>query len=544
MKKNLGFYLLLMLVSGMFCLWRTPPIRAAEKISFRYSLLEFSLPVASLEAYAKTGEIDRYLRSYLKSASPQELIRLRELLNYQIDIGQTKVYRFFNSSIGKNILQYSGNFIQASPTQNGFYGLRSAFILAAGEPDGLSLLNILRHFPSKTIYINGEDSLNLAHTLIEAVTQTQKAIAAIQNQADLEIQSKPQVDFTQQPDIRKAGTFTWKQKTITFDDTQRNRSFNASLYRPQVSTSKSIPTIIVSPGLGADGSSFDYLGQHLASYGFAVIIVDHPGSDRLRVENFFKGINREIIEAEEFIARPGDISYMLDELQRRELTNPSPNNRLNLERVGMIGHSLGAYTALALAGAELNLEHLQQSCQEDTNAPDYLNFSLLFQCVAAELSTTENYQLFDPRIKAVFALNPMNSLVFGQQGLSKIQVPVTFVAGGEDVVTPALLEQFIPFTWLESPHKYLLSIDKGSHTYESINNFYSTGNINRSQNLSQKLSQNYLQAITLAFMKNYLVKNNDYQIFLNSGYAQFISHDSLKLNLVNSLNEDKFKIDE
>jgi hypothetical protein len=41
-------------------------------------------------------------------------------------------------------------------------------------------------------------------------------------------------------------------------------------------------------------------------------------------------------------------------------------------------------------------------------------------------------------------------------------------------------------------------------------------------------------------MQKYIVKNNDYQIFLNNKYAHFISSDRLKLNLVYSINEQSF----
>ena len=525
MKKTL-YNLLFLIVSGMFFLGRSPVATAAEKVSFRYSLLEFSIPVDSLRTYAETGEVDHYLNFYLQSSTPQELEDLRELLTYNIDLNSITLYRFFNTSIGENILKNLGGFIQPTPTQNGLYSLRSALIMAAREPDGLNLLNFLRQFPSQTIYVNGENSLELAYNFVKLIEQTQQAIATVERQANIAAKSESQADFSQQLDLRKLGRFTWKQKTLTFNDTQRDRSFSAELYRPQTNTF--VPVVVISPGLGADGDNFAYLARHLASHGLAAITVNHPGSDRLRVENFFQGKNREIIEVREFIDRPKDISFLLDELQLRQ-SNTSLNSRLNLELVGIIGHSFGGSTALALAGAKYNLPRLQSYCQAEAKKPDLFNPSLVFQCLAAELSTSKNIPLSDSRIKAVFALNPMVSNIFGQSGLSQVSVPVTLVAGSEDFITPALIEQIVPFTWLENPNKYLLLIEKG-HTYNDAENL----KVNKNQPVL--IHQEYFQAISLAFMQSYLT-NNNYQKFLSSSYAKSIADRSLKLNLIDSLKD-------
>lgn len=224
------------------------------------------------------------------------------------------------------------------------------------------------------------------------------------------------------------------------------------------------------------------------------------GSDRQRIEDFFRVINREIVEAKEFIDRPRDISYLLDELQQRQSMKSGINSRFNLEKVGIIGHSFGGYTALALAGAKLNLEHLEQYCESSEINYDAFNISLLLQCRAAQLYTLEKYSLSDPRIQAVFAINPVTSSIFGQNGLSNIELPITFVAGSEDLITPALLEQIKPFTWLESSHKYLLFIEKGNHVYSNSENFGLITNEQKNDSSNLKFFHEYIKAMTLVFM--------------------------------------------
>jgi predicted dienelactone hydrolase len=160
--------------------------------------------------------------------------------------------------------------------------------------------------------------------------------------------------------------------------------------------------------------------------------------------------------------------------------------------------------------------------------------------LAAELSPNKNYQLSDPRIQAVFAINPISSSIFGERELNKITVPVTFVMGSEDIITPALLEQIQPFTWLKSYHKYLIAIDKGSHFYGGLESF---NFVNLSQNnLTIKSSRKHLQAMSLGFMQNYIAKSDRYRIFMSSKYANYLSQNNLKLNLIYSLDETSFNL--
>ena len=105
----------------------------------------------------------------------------------------------------------------------------------------------------------------------------------------------------------------------------------------------------------------------------------------------------------EFIDRPKDISYVIDELERRNQI--AMRGKLDLNKIAVIGHSFGGYTALAVAGATLEFEHLAQEC------PGSLNLSLLLQCNALNLDP-EVYSLKDERVKAIALTNPLKSTIF------------------------------------------------------------------------------------------------------------------------------------
>jgi predicted dienelactone hydrolase len=164
------------------------------------------------------------------------------------------------------------------------------------------------------------------------------------------------------------------------------------------------PLVVISHGFGADRTFFAYLARHLASHGLTVVALEHPSSNIKQLNVSAVNNPAQLLPATEFINRPKDVSFVLDELAKRNRQLGATSRKLNTEEVSAIGHSLGGYTVLALAGAELNLEELRQFCKGSsaiTQAPgDWL------QCAAAELPE-RTLKLRDQRIKSAIALIPL-----------------------------------------------------------------------------------------------------------------------------------------
>ena len=317
---------------------------------------------------------------------------------------------------------------------------------------------------------------------------------------------------------------------MTLNDRQRNRTFPTDLYLPSLSTPR--PLIVISHGLGSDRSSFAYLAQHLASYGFAVAVPEHPGSDASHLQALFQGTAARVTNPREFIDRPLDITYLLDELDRLSRSDPAFQGRLNLQNVGVIGQSFGGYTALALAGARLDFQQLQTDCQALNNS---LNLSLVLQCLALKLPEQPD-NLVDSRIKAAIAIDPVDSSIMGQNGLSQIQIPTMIVAGSADTVAPALLEQIQPFTWLTTPDKYLVLIDGGTHFSTIAEPPNATIPVPDSViGLAPALARRYICALSVAFCQTYVADQPAYSPFLSAAYTNTISQNPLRLSLVRSL---------
>nr|NMG22478.1 hypothetical protein [Brasilonema bromeliae SPC951] len=147
-----------------------------------------------------------------------------------------------------------------------------------------------------------------------------------------------------------------------------------------------------------------------------------------------------------------------------------------------------------------------------------------------------SYHLQDKRIQAVLAMKPFSSGIFGQKGLRQIQVPVMLIAGSNDVVTPAVVEQICPFSWLSSSDKYLVLMQNGTHVFD--NQEFASRSFPIPGQLAHPhpaLARRYLKAMSLAFAKTYVAGQSQYREYLNPSYIKALSQPPLPLFLVRSL---------
>ncbi|GAB1541177.1 alpha/beta hydrolase [Scytonema sp. NUACC21] len=515
------------------------PAFGAEHISFVYGALQFSLPVKDVELYAKEGKITDDFAFYAKRMNPQQQALLRDMLLKRLEVNSTNVAQFTYSSPGVKFLELLGQILQTPSGQNGFYALRAASILAAGDEQGLTILNMLRFFPSDSVRIDLNRSFLLTEEMAQLLKQREAIIGKILQQTNAEATFTSRIDFSSKPDLSLLGPFTWKKETLSLNDRNRNRVFPADIYLPQTSsqtkTEQSAPVIVISHGMASDRNTFAYLAQHLASYGFAVAVLEHADNAQ-QFQKFLAGFEKAP-QPSELIHRPLDVKYLLDELQRRSQSDKAWQGRLNLNRVGVIGQSMGGYTALAVAGAELNFEQLRANCRQALPRDIFLNLSLLVQCQATELPFL-TYNLQDKRVKAAIAINPVNSSLFGSSGLSRIQVPVMLVASQNDLFAPAVPEQILPFTSLTNLHKYLVLVEKGTHFSMLSQSATNSGLSFLPPELTgpePALAKRYLKILSVAFAKTYVAHQPEYQPYLSASYAKAIAQAPLNLSLVQLL---------
>lgn len=528
----------------------------ADRLTIAYGLLERSVSIDSLSAYVNDGSIEGDFKDYVRYLEPEQLDNLRNILRTKANLTPVAVAQFLYTEQGEALLRRLGEVIRTDSNLSGFYATRAAMIQAAEDPAGLTPLNVLKKFPLSNIRLDLERTLQILGDLDTLIRQTQSAIALIDQQSVLEASAQPWVPLPSLPDLRSRGAYTWQKRTLRLTDprrTSQNRSFLTDIYLPNsASTSDSsdrspslnsnqpipspnAPLIVISHGLGSDRSTYAYLAQQLASYGFVVAVPEHPGSSSQQIQALISGGANEVTAPSEFIDRPLDIHYLLDQLEVLSQTDPRFAGRINLNQVGVIGQSLGGYTALALAGAEINQKQLAQDCQNR----DTLNLSLLLQCRALQLPKTEP-TFRDDRVKAVIAINPIGSSLLGKTDLSKINIPVLIISSTADTVAPALLEQILPFTWLQTPDKYLMLLEGGTHfsVIDAPNTVSQNNQVELPPELigpNPKLAYLYLKAIGVAFFKTYVAEDSQYRTFLSAGYVNSISQKTFPTMFVRSL---------
>lgn len=265
-----------------------------------------------------------------------------------------------------------------------------------------------------------------------------------------------------------------------WEDSSRGRSIPVKIYMPPTlaGAKTPAPVLVFSHGLGGTREAASYLGDYLSARGYVCIHIQHPGSDSGVWQPVATG-GREAILAEMKTAanasnlrfRVGDVTFVLDELERRNASDPLLGSKLNLSAIGLAGHSFGAGTTLAVSG------------QNYLVGPRTLNFR-------------------DPRIKAAVYLSPPANLR-GRQAeeiFGSIQIPGLLMTGTDDVspIGETTAEQrVIPFQGIKAPGQYLVNFRGGDHM---IFSGYSTPlRVQSDENFQRMISK-----VTGAFLDAYL----------------------------------------
>lgn len=151
-----------------------------------------------------------------------------------------------------------------------------------------------------------------------------------------------------------AGAATVQDLTVV--DGKRSREIPIRVHLP--AAPGSAPLVVFSHGLGGSRNNAAYLAKHWTGRGYAVVVVQHPGSD----EGVWRGVPAakrgaalgEAASGENLRLRMADVPAVLDQLTawNGEAKHPL-QGRLDLQRVGMSGHSFGAVTTQALSGQRM-----------------------------------------------------------------------------------------------------------------------------------------------------------------------------------------------
>lgn len=181
---------------------------------------------------------------------------------------------------------------------------------------------------------------------------------------------------------------TFKPSTpILFGSYSMNVSPNAEIIGGQ------FPLVIISHGNGGSHLLYRTISTYLAKNGYIVAMLEHYGNNR----------NNNQLEntTENLILRPKHVRLTIDELLLEHRFGKS----IKTEKIAVIGHSMGGYTALALAGGIPWTKEGQK-----IDAPS------------------------DERIKAIVLLAPGTG--WFMNNLNKVTIPIFMLTAEHDPITP------------------------------------------------------------------------------------------------------------
>ncbi len=206
------------------------------------------------------------------------------------------------------------------------------------------------------------------------------------------------------------------------------------------------PLVILSHGYPGNRYLLSHLGENLASKGFVVASIDHPGSTYDDQKGFVSSLYH----------RPYDQLFVLNELDRlsRSGSGSFLAGIVDASRTAVIGYSMGGYGLLNVLGAGFT-----DASVTSAGAPPE---RLLFERAASNPAYPRRA---DPRIKAAIALAPwgLPSGTWDADGLKAITTPILFVAGSADDVSGYDKGTRAMFLGTTRADRYLLTFLHGSH---------------------------------------------------------------------------------
>ncbi len=173
--------------------------------------------------------------------------------------------------------------------------------------------------------------------------------------------------------------------------------------------------VAFSHGLGGIRQQNYSMAERLASFGYVVASADHPGtttSELLTAAGNLKG---------PLLARPGTVIAMVDALQAGAVPGVAPRG----EDYALIGHSLGAVTAMFVAGGRIDVEAFASTCAAQPH-PASCDLIGDLDATPEELAALPAP---DRRVVATVLQNPSGQFAF--QPASLADIPQALVLGGE-----------------------------------------------------------------------------------------------------------------
>ena len=301
-----------------------------------------------------------------------------------------------------------------------------------------------------------------------------------------------------------AGPYTVTEvETLVLHDAKRNKDVHIRVFYPN--GLGKYPVIVFSHGAGGSQNCCDGLTRHWATYGYVTIQPTHDDSAVQRRNageediRFTKAVRDALKNPTLWESRPLDISYVLDLLPNLGNRIPGLIGKIDLDRIGVGGHSMGSYTAEAIAGALIDL-------------PGHPGRSFA-----------------DARVKAVLCLSPQGPGQFGlnEHSFDQIALPYMGITGSLDSLGPVASPAWhrTPFDHSQPGEKYHLFIEGANHM-----SFITPRTLLPNHSERGGAIFDYTNSASLAFWNAYLKGDASARSYLQSDSLEKSSHSAAKLS--------------
>ena len=180
------------------------------------------------------------------------------------------------------------------------------------------------------------------------------------------------------------------------------------------------PLVVLSHGMYGNAMNQSWLAADLAARGFVVAALNHPGTSTW---------SRDPDDSRRMWERPKDVSRVIDHL----LSAAEISAQVEPDRIYMACHSLGGFTAVALAGGRYDTPGFEAFCADD---PDELVcgiFARWHVAATPEDRAQMEADLSDPRIDGFAIFDLGGTRTFSGASLAAIKAPLLIFGAPHDI---------------------------------------------------------------------------------------------------------------
>ncbi|RON49639.1 alpha/beta hydrolase family protein [Pseudomonas frederiksbergensis] len=211
------------------------------------------------------------------------------------------------------------------------------------------------------------------------------------------------------------------------------------------------PLVVLSHGNGGSWINQTWLASALAHKGYIVAAVNHPGTTSR---------DRSPQAAAQLWQRPADLSRAIDAVTAQ----PEKFGTVAKRQIAAVGHSLGGWTVLEIAGARFDPDRFAKDCKVHPQLASCTAYQQMNTASTPESKARLAADLRDKRVTAVVSLDLGLSRGMTDQSLAKLPVPILVIAAGvPSVDLPAQLESADLVKRLPQASKRYVEISDASH---------------------------------------------------------------------------------